>query len=247
MFKKILVISDNLNLCKEFEKIIFDQNLNNLDWSFSVSPYSNRTKFDESLRYPVFTIDLKQESEVEELCKTYDLIFSIHCKQIFPKILVESVKCINIHPGYNPINRGWYPQVFAIINGTKVGATIHEIDSQLDHGNIIAQDYVTIDSWDTSLSLYNKITDLEISLLREHIKLILENNYISVIPSSEGNLYLKKDFNALCSLDLTKKQTIQETIDLLRALTHGEYKNAYFIDEKSGNKIFISVDFTKDL
>ena len=243
MFKKILVISDNVNLCKEFEQIIFDLNLRDLDWSFSVSPYSNLTSFEELLQHKVFTVDLKQESEVQLLCETYDLIFSIHCKQIFPKILVETIKCINIHPGYNPINRGWYPQVFAIINQTRVGATIHEIDAQLDHGNIIDQDFVSIDSWDTSLSLYKKITNLEITLLRNNIKAILHNSYTTTVPSSEGNLYLKKDFNALCTIDLNKEQTIRETINLLRALTHGEYKNAFYVDELNGKKIYLSIDF----
>ncbi len=36
-------------------------------------------------------------------------------------------------------NRGWFPQAFSIIDGQKVGVTIHEIDDQLNHGPIIAQ------------------------------------------------------------------------------------------------------------
>jgi methionyl-tRNA formyltransferase len=156
--------------------------------------------------------------------------------------MVKSLKCINIHPGYNPINRGWYPQVFAIVNGSYIGATIHEIDIYLDHGNIIDRDFIKIESWYTSLSLYIKINELEISLLKKNLINIVSNSYSILVPESEGKLYLKKDFDKLCQLDLNKQQTVQETINLLRALTHGEYKNAYYIDEVTGKKIYVSIE-----
>ena len=79
------------------------------------------------------------------------LIISLHCKQLFPKGLISTVKCINVHPGLNPHNRGWYPQVFSIINKRPLGATIHEIDEELDHGDVIAQKEVPVFSWDILL------------------------------------------------------------------------------------------------
>jgi hypothetical protein len=47
----------------------------------------------------------------------------------------------------------------------------------------------------------------------------------------------------LLEIDLEREGTFGEFIDILRALTHGEYKNAYFID-KNKNKIFISIDMS---
>ena len=52
------------------------------------------------------------------------------------------------------------------------------------------------------------------------------------------------DFNDLCELDPEEKMTVKEMIDKLRALTHGAYKNAYFIDENN-NKIYIRVSLEK--
>ncbi len=92
----------------------------------------------------------------------YKLVISAHCKKIFPPKLVNSFRCINIHPGLNPYNRGYYPQAFSLINKLPVGATIHEIDEKLDHGPIIFQEEVVIESIDTSFSLYNKIIKKEI-------------------------------------------------------------------------------------
>jgi methionyl-tRNA formyltransferase len=246
MYTNVLIISDNLPLCKAFEKIILDLKLQHVNWTFSISPFSSLDSFIQALSNEVKVVNLKNDVEIDFICKNYSLVLSIHCKQIFPKKLVETVKCINIHPGYNPINRGWYPQVFAIINNSEVGATIHEIDAFLDHGKIIDREFVTIESWDTSLSLYEKITNLELVLLQKNLVNILSNSYNTIVPENEGSLYLKKDFNALCELDLTKQQSIQETLNLLRALTHGTYKNAYYIDPSSGAKIYVCVEFKKN-
>lgn len=243
MYCNVLIISDNLFLSKEFERIISEENFKNVNWSFSISPYSNLTEFSNKLVCDVSQVNLKDEYVVDIICKSFDLVISIHCKQIFPEKLVNSIKCINVHPGYNPINRGWYPQVFAILNNTKIGATIHEIDTQLDHGNIIDRQLVNIDSWDTSKSLYDKITNIELNLLKKNLKNIIYNNYKTESPENEGNLYLKKDFNQLCKIELDKNQSVEKTINTLRALSHGEFENAYFIDKLTGKKVFVSIYF----
>ena len=242
--KKILVISDNLFLCKEFEKIINNIELSNVIWDFSISPFSDYKLFSDSLENNVSIKNLKDSTNVDEICEKYDIVLSVHCKQIFPEKLVSMVKCINIHPGYNPINRGWYPQVFAIINDYPIGATIHEIDSELDHGPIIDRALVEKDVWDTSLSLYNKVVNLEIELVKKNIMSILSNSYTTIEPESEGKLHLKKDFNELCEIKLGEIQTVGETINKLRALSHGNYKNAFFVDPNTGKKVFVNIELT---
>lgn len=244
MYKNVLVISDNLYLCKEFEKIVSELNFKDIKWSFSISPFSNYESFDEALKSNVSVINLKNDLDVEDVCKKYDLVLSIHCKQYFPNKIVNSVKCINIHPGYNPINRGWYPQVFAIIKDYQIGATIHEIDNELDHGLIIDRALVEKYQWDTSLSLYNRIIALEVELIRKNIKNIILNSYEKLKPETEGFLFLKKDFNDLCELKLDELETVGETLNRLRALTHGDYKNAFFIDPETGKKVYISIKLT---
>ena len=245
MFYNILIISDNINLCVELQKILNNKIHKNQSIDYSISPYSDIDLFSTKLSCKVIQYDLKNDYTIDSLISKYDLIISIHCKQFFPKKLVNKIKCINIHPGYNPINRGWYPQVFAIINDKPIGATIHEIDEELDHGLIIAQDYVEIDKTDTSLSLYNKILEKEIELFKQNIDSIITNRYKTIIPSGEENIYLKKDFNNLCEINLNKKSTYGEVIDHLRALTHGEFQNAFFIDPKTNEKIYISVNLNK--
>lgn len=244
MYKNILIITDNINIASRFENEVLSRlDDKTVNIKFGCSPFSEISSF-KLKHFKIKEVDLRNEISIENIINNYDLVFSIHCKQLFPKNLINKVKCINIHPGYNPINRGWYPQVFAIINDLDIGATIHEIDEEIDHGNIIVREKVNKFEDDTSLSLYNRVVDKEIKLLKENFEKILKNQYSSFKPEKEGRLYLKKDFNDLCELDLNERITMGDAIKKLRALTHGDYKNAYYLDE-FGNDIYISVNISK--
>ena len=246
MFKKILIISDNLFLCQRFNDIIKSGDFPQQEWVFAVSPFSDAGTFEKELNAAIEVYDLRDAITVQSLVKNYDLIFSIHCKQLFPAALVQAVKCINVHPGYNPTNRGWYPQVFAIIHDLPVGATIHEMDEQLDHGKIIDRALVDIKIYDTSETLYNKIIQKERELLQKNLVNIIHNKFVAVEPESGGNVFLKKDFKALLHFDLNKKMTGLECINQLRALTHGDHNNAYFLDPETGKKVFIKISLQPD-
>jgi dTDP-4-amino-4,6-dideoxyglucose formyltransferase len=242
--KEILIVSDNPDIAKRCEDEVWKHVASSdVKLTFTCSPFSKVSDF--NLKNSLHSIDLRKDENVQILIEKYDLIISIHCKQLFPPKLVNNVRCINVHPGYNPINRGWYPQVFAIIHGLDIGATIHEIDELLDHGKIIAREKVQKHSYDTSFTIYNRVVDKEIELLKSHINEIIDNNYELIVPENKGNLFLKKDFNNLCKLDLDEQLTMREAIDRLRALTHGVYKNAYFEDETE-HKVYVSIDLTNE-
>ncbi|WP_035086059.1 dTDP-4-amino-4,6-dideoxyglucose formyltransferase [Aquimarina latercula] len=243
MYNKALVISDNPHMAISFKEISDELDLP-VSLSFSISPFSNPDDFQQLDEIMVF--DLKKHEDVDTIMSTFDLVFSIHCKQFFPEHLVSGVKCINVHPGFNPHNRGWYPQVFSIIENNILGATIHEIDNELDNGNIIARKQVELFDYDTSLTAYNKVLEAEKELLLQNLPNIVNNNYDTIKPEIKGELKLKKDFNNLLEIDLNKKVTYREVINHLRALNHGEYLNAYYMGD-NGKKVYLKLDlFTKE-
>ena len=233
---RVLVISDNNFLVTQFKKIVGREEFQNYSFTYKCSPTKKDLHSDLSEAFSPLNV----RDNYLWITDNFELVISAHCKQIFPDKLVENVRCINIHPGLNPYNRGWYPQVFSIINGMPAGATIHEIDKELDHGPIIAQQEVVLESHDTSLTAYEKIQLAEIDLLDEFLLRIIRNTYEKKPAPFIGNINLKKDFNQLCELNLQDKDTFENHINKLRALSHGEFKNAYFIDNK-GQKIFISL------
>ena len=170
----------------------------------------------------------------------YNLILSLHCKQIFPELVVNSFRCINVHPGFNPYNRGWFPHVFSIINGLKSGVTIHEIDLKIDHGPIIAQVECPIDSHDTSHNLYRRIMVLERELILLWFPSLVKGDYNTFIPNAKGNYNSKSDYNNLCQLHLDRVGTFREFLNILRALSHEGFDNAYYF-EPDGEKVYVSL------
>jgi len=168
--------------------------------------------------------------DVVDIHECYAIVFSLHCKKVFPKRLVNSVRCINIHPGFNPHNRGMFPHVWSIINGLPTGATIHEMDDQIDHGKILARATVPIDIYDTSETLYQKVINCEMLLLEYYLPKILSGELKAFEPESEGNYNSLADFKKLCQIDIAEHG---KTYNLFRALSHGNYKNA-----RIGNRHF---------
>ncbi len=242
-YRNILIISDNVYLTGEFLKIIDGIGLKNLNVSLGCSPTTPEML--EKGLFPIPVSPYKVKEVGAELAAKYEMVISIHCKQLFPPALVNGTKCLNVHPGLNPYNRGWYPQVFAIMNGLPHGATIHEIDLELDHGPIIDQKEVEIKSDDTSLTVYDRVLEAELDLLRKNLPAILNGTYSTSQPKAEGNLNMIKDFRALLKLDLDETGNMRHFINKFRALTHGQYKNAYFIDPDTGDKIYISINLER--
>ena len=241
--KNILVITDNGIQYNGFIKLLKEDIFyQDYKFTFCKSFVSEKEKIYEKGLDRLEIIDVK--NDFQRIIYDFDLVISLHCKQFFPVQLVKGVKCINIHPGYNPINRGWYPQVFAICYKNEVGATIHEMDELLDHGAIIARKKCLINSWDTSYEVYERILELELMLLRKHLPSILLETYDTIKPEIEGDLYLRKDFKELCKIDLEEEGKFKDFINRIRALSHGIYKNAYFIDE-NGCKVYLSINLEK--
>lgn len=234
---KICVVTDNYFLYDTMLEIINENNYG-CDFVFFCS------KMNKPSPLKGIIPDIRLKDKDLSFFKSYDLFLSLHCKQLFPDELVNTVRCVNVHPGLNPYNRGWFPQVFAIMNKLPHGATIHEIDNKLDHGAIIVQERVEIHSWSTSYSVYTEVQNAEARLLKANLSDIISNNYKRKIPDIEGNINYLKDFKALCEINLEETITWAEAIDRLRALSFRGYKNAFFYD-KDGEKIYLSLDLDK--
>jgi len=90
---------------------------------------------------------------------------------------------------------------------------------------------------------------MEVELLNEHLLNIIVNNYVKKKPFKVGNYNSISDFNEFRKLNLDENGTLRYFPDKLRSMTHGDYKNAYFIDQVNGDKIFVTVNlerFKKD-
>lgn len=189
-------------------------------------------------------IDVKKDPL--KIAESYDAIISAHCKQLFPAELVDHSRCFNIHPGYNPETRGWFPQVWGIVRGLKVGMTVHVMDRELDHGPIIERVEVPATIWDTSESLYARILEVETRWLRENLASLIESEVSTFPMEGDGMLFSKADFHQLCRLDLDEVGTFKNFYDRLRALSFSGHRNAYFIDPATKKKVYLELRIETD-
>ena len=233
----ICVFTDNAFIFEGFSRLLPGFPEHHFD--FFYSPWNGALSPRENLR------PLRLKEQDEGFFGSYDLFLSLHSKQLFPDVLVDNHLCINVHPGLNPYNRGWFPQVFSILNGLPAGVTVHKMDAELDHGPILWQEELPIFAEDTSKDVYDRILAKELEMLEVHLPDLLAGNFTLTPMAHEGNINYKSDFDALCPIDLDEPATFGQVIDRLRALTHAPYQNAYFVDS-DGKKVYVGITLRKE-
>ena len=239
---RVCIVTDNLYIYEHFVDLL-ERKPQNAEFDFYYATWNKA--FKDLFRDSKKMKPIKLKDQDDTFFNQYDLFISLHCKQLFPDKMVNEHICINVHPGYNPYNRGWFPQVFGIINKMPIGVTIHKMDTELDHGPILYQKQLKLNAYDTSKDVYDRILQTEMELVEEHLEDILNGSYELTPMKEEGNLNTKYDYEAMREIDLSKQATYGEVIDFLRAMTHPPYDNAYFYDE-DGNRIYVKVSLKKD-
>lgn len=89
-----------------------------------------------------------------------DIICSIFYRYIISEEIIDTVngRIFNLHPSLLPEYKGCSSLTWAMIEGEKeVGYTYHYIDKGIDTGNIIIQNVIQIEDWDTQVTLYHRV------------------------------------------------------------------------------------------
>jgi methionyl-tRNA formyltransferase len=149
--------------------------------------------------------------------------------------------CVNIHPALLPYNRGAFPNVWSIVEGTPAGVTLHYIDSGIDTGNIIAQREIPVEPIDTGESLYRRLEQGCVEMFRESWPQIRSGVTVDIPQDlGIGTHHFAQDVEEIDEIDLEKKYTARELIDIIRARTFPPYEGAFF--RHNGRKIYIRLE-----
>lgn len=139
-----------------------------------------------------------QISVVEKHKPTFILVVGYGA--ILKRDLLDTVagQVLNIHPSYLPAYRGPAPVVQAILDGAKeTGVTLMQIDTQMDHGPIIAQEKIPLYGRETPEELYQILT-------KEGVNLFLDN--IEAYLKEEVELLPQNDFEATFTRFIKKEE-----------------------------------------
>ncbi|UIR57912.1 methionyl-tRNA formyltransferase [Sphingobacterium sp. SRCM116780] len=169
-------------------------------------------------------IKLKDPAFLEEL-KSYQADLQIVVAFRMLPELVWSMPIhgtINVHASLLPQYRGAAPINHAVINGEKVtGVSTFLLQHEIDTGNILLSDQVTIEEEDTAGILHDKLMVAGAQLLLKTIE-GLKNNNLSPTPQStlipESELkHAPKIFKENCQIDWN--QDIDRIYNLIRGLS----------------------------
>jgi len=114
-----------------------------------------------------------KEEKVDLVCLAgYMRLLSPWFVQQFPQ------RILNIHPSLLPAFPGLEAQQQAFAYGVKVsGCTVHFVDEELDHGAIIVQKAIAVNSDDDEHTLAARILEQEHIAYSEAIRIVLEGNH----------------------------------------------------------------------
>lgn len=89
-----------------------------------------------------------------------DIIVSAYYQYIISSDVIDECdnKIFNIHPSLLPLYKGCSSLTWAMINGeNEVGYTYHYITKDIDCGNIIFQQKLPLEDFDTQITLYHRV------------------------------------------------------------------------------------------
>jgi len=188
------------------------------------------------------------ETEIVSELPDFDYIVSVFWPYLLKKSFLDLAhkSTINFHPALLPLNRGWYPHVYNILDNSQPGVTLHTVDEGIDTGSIWAQCTVEQYQNDTSDKLYYRLQNAIVKLFKE-VWMDIVNEKIQPIPQdhSRGSYHSVHDIDKYDQIILDRSYTGKEIIDLLRARTFGDKGFSYFIDGE-GEKVSIRIDLYID-
>lgn len=149
---------------------------------------------------------------------------------------------VNLHPGLLPYNRGAYPNVWSIVEGTPAGVTLHLVEpgQAVDAGPIVAQAEVPVGPADTGASVYAKLETAALALFRAAWPLIEAGDPPRRAQEGDGTSHTVGDVAAIDPIDPDALVRAGHLLDILRARTFPGYDGAYL--RLPGKRVYIRVE-----
>jgi len=159
------------------------------------SDYNDLSAVAEKYNKEVYYFDnIRNQTDFVRQCRP-EVIFVLGLSQIVPKSILDipTIGCIGSHPALLPYNRGRHPVIWALANGLrKSGITLFWLDEGIDSGDIWAQKKFNIDSDDDASTIYEKITDLSIDMLKEGLPQLEKGRVRRIHQDHSKANYLRK-------------------------------------------------------
>jgi methionyl-tRNA formyltransferase len=151
---------------------------------------------------------------------------------------------VNFHPALLPLNKGWHPHVYNILESSPAGVTLHKLSEDVDGGDIWAQKELSVLPWECAGDLYSRLQGEIVDLFKQNWAKIKNAQIIPYAQQDEKGTYNSKArIDTLDKINLDDETSFRRLINLLRARTFGEKGYAYY--EIDGVKVSIQIILKK--
>lgn len=160
-----------------------------------------------------------------------DIFLVVGWYHMIPKKWMELAPAYGLHASLLPDYSGGAPLVWSIINGeNKTGITFFKFDSGVDSGPIVGQLSTPIFETDTIATLYERIEELGLDLIRNHLPLLANGSAKLYIQDESKRRIFSQRSPEDGLIDWT--MSAQEIYNFIRAQTR-PYPGAFtYIDGK---------------
>lgn len=166
-------------------------------------------------------LKLKDPAFIEELTTLKADLQVVVAFRMLPEMVwdMPAKGTINLHASLLPQYRGAAPINHAIINGeTESGVTTFFLKHEIDTGDVIFSEKVSISPEDTAGDLHDKLMNVGSGLLVKTVQAIADGNYTEQPQPQSGDLkHAPKIFKEHCSIDWN--QPAQTIYNLIRGLS----------------------------
>ncbi len=161
--------------------------------------------------------------------------------RMLPEVVwnMPALGTVNVHASLLPHYRGAAPINWAIINGEKyTGVTTFKLQQEIDTGNILLSEKISVEDSDTAGTIHDKLKELGANILLKTIKGLADNSITEQsqysILNTEYLPHAPKIFTETCKIDWSK--TVNEIYNLVRGLS--PYPAAFTTFQNKNLKIF---------
>lgn len=143
--------------------------------------------------------------------------------RVIPLEILKLSRFVNVHYGPLPAYRGRANVNWAILNHeSKAAITIHVVDSNLDSGNILFQDFIPIGPHSTVTELYDRLNDIQHRMLGRTVARHI-SGYMGILQTGVATYCCTRVPE---DGEIDWKAPTQDTYALIRALA-SPYPGAY--------------------
>jgi len=189
---------------------------------------------------------LHNDEDIVNNLPEFDFAITIYWPYLITDSFLNKAKhTVNFHPALLPINRGWYPHVHSLIDGSPFGVTLHSIDSGTDTGPIWAQKELDVDVCMDAGEIHSYLQNSMETLFKDKWNDISSGHITPFVQDESKSVYhSKKEIDSLDEINLELETNAKDLFNFLRARSFGNRSFSYF--KKDGEKIFVKIKLSRN-